>query len=57
MKFNDAKFRRRAIERGKDFRRIPFGFHFIRLMEAILPSWLFLYFHIFLHKIKKAGQS
>jgi short-subunit dehydrogenase len=31
----------RSIERNRNFRGIPFGFHFIRLMEAILPSWLF----------------
>lgn len=31
----------RSIEKNRNFRGIPFGFHFIRLMEAILPSWLF----------------
>ena len=31
----------RSIERNKNFRGIPFGFHFIRFQEAILPSWLF----------------
>lgn len=35
----------RAIERNKDFRGIPFGFHFIRLMQGIFPTvvfdWLF----------------
>lgn len=30
----------RAIERNKDFKGIPFGFHFIRFCQAILPtSW------------------
>lgn len=35
----------RAIERNKTFRGIPFGFHFIRFWQAILPvrifDWLF----------------
>lgn len=31
----------RAIEKNKNFRGIPFGFHFIRLMEGLLPSCLF----------------
>jgi len=35
----------RAIERNKSFRGIPFGFHFIRFWQAILPTrvydWLF----------------
>ena len=31
----------RSIEKNKNFRGIPFGFHFIRFQEAILPSWLF----------------
>lgn len=35
----------RAIERNKSFRGIPFGFHFIRFWQAILPvrvfDWLF----------------
>lgn len=31
----------RAIERNKDFRGIPWGFHFIRLCQGLLPtSWL-----------------
>ncbi|MBO5655527.1 MAG: SDR family NAD(P)-dependent oxidoreductase [Rikenellaceae bacterium] len=35
----------RAIERNRDFRGIPFGFHFIRLMQGLFPTvvfdWLF----------------
>lgn len=31
----------RAIEKNKNFRGIPFSFHFIRLMEGLLPSCLF----------------
>lgn len=35
----------RAIEKNKSFKGIPFGFHFIRLWQAILPvrvfDWLF----------------
>ena len=34
-----------AIERNKSFRGIPFGFHFIRFCQAILPlrvfDWIF----------------
>ena len=30
-----------AIERNKDFRGIPFGFHFIRFWQAVLPVALF----------------
>lgn len=28
----------RAIERNRNFRGIPFGFHFIRLCQGILPT-------------------
>ncbi len=31
----------RAIERNSDFRGIPFGFHFIRLMQGIFPTVVF----------------
>jgi hypothetical protein len=35
----------RAIEKNKSFKGIPFGFHFIRFWQAILPTrvfdWLF----------------
>ncbi len=31
----------RAIERNRDFRGIPFGFHFIRLMQGIFPTAVF----------------
>lgn len=35
----------RAIEKNKTFKGIPFGFHFIRFWQAILPTrvfdWLF----------------
>lgn len=31
----------RAIERNRNFRGIPFGFHFIRFWQAILPTALF----------------
>ena len=31
----------RAIERNKSFRGIPFGFHFIRFWQAILPTRVF----------------
>ncbi len=38
---NTARKIIRAIERGKDFRGIPFGFHFIRFWQAVLPVCLF----------------
>lgn len=31
----------KAVEKGKDFAGIPFGFHFIRFWEAVLPFCLF----------------
>ena len=31
----------RAIERNKDFRGIPWSFHFIRLMQGICPTAVF----------------
>lgn len=31
----------RAIEKNKNFKGIPFGFHFIRFWQAILPTCLF----------------
>lgn len=31
----------RTVERGKSFAGIPFGYHFIRFWQAILPFWLF----------------
>jgi short-subunit dehydrogenase len=31
----------RAIEHNRDFRGIPFGFHFIRLCQGVLPTALF----------------
>ena len=34
----------RAIERNKSFRGIPFGFHFIRFWQFILPTRLFDWF-------------
>ena len=34
----------RAIERDKTFRGIPFGFHFIRFWQAILPTRVFDFF-------------
>ena len=34
----------RAIERDKDFRGIPFGFHFIRFWQAVLPVRIFDWF-------------
>ena len=34
----------RAIERNRNFRGIPFGFHFIRFWQAILPSRIFDWF-------------
>lgn len=34
----------RAIERNKAFRGIPFGFHFIRFWQAILPTRIFDFF-------------
>lgn len=37
---NTARKILRAIERNKDFRGIPWGFHFIRLCQGLLPtSW------------------
>ena len=38
---NTARKIIRAIERNKDFRGIPFGFHFIRFWQAVLPVCLF----------------
>lgn len=35
----------RAIERNKDFAGIPFSFHFIRLMEGMLPQRVFDWFY------------
>ena len=39
----------RAIERNRDFRGIPWSFHFIRLMQGLLPTVLFdwLFGHVF----------
>ena len=34
----------RAIERNRSFRGIPFGFHFIRFWQAILPTRVFDWF-------------
>ena len=34
----------KAIERNRNFRGIPFGFHFIRFWQAILPSRIFDWF-------------
>lgn len=34
----------RAVERNKAFRGIPFGFHFIRFWQAILPTRVFDFF-------------
>ncbi|MCF0176340.1 MAG: SDR family NAD(P)-dependent oxidoreductase, partial [Bacteroidales bacterium] len=34
----------KAIERNKDFRGIPFSFHFIRFWQGVLPVWLFDWF-------------
>ncbi len=34
----------RAIERNRDFRGIPFGMHFIRLMQGLLPVAFFDFF-------------
>ena len=34
----------RAIERNRTFRGIPFGFHFIRFWQAILPTRIFDWF-------------
>lgn len=31
----------RAIEKNKNFKGIPFGFHFIRLCQGLLPTFLF----------------
>lgn len=33
----------RAIERNKNFKGIPFGYHFIRLCQALLPTSVFDY--------------
>ena len=38
---NTARKIIRAIERNRDFRGIPFGFHFIRFWQAVLPVCLF----------------
>lgn len=35
----------RAIEHNKDFAGIPFSFHFIRLMEGLLPQKIFDWFY------------
>ncbi len=39
----------RAIERNRDFKGIPWSFHFIRLMQGLLPTALFdwLFGHVF----------
>lgn len=39
----------RAIERNRSFKGIPFGFHFIRFWQAILPTKIFdlLFGHVF----------
>lgn len=34
----------RAIERNSSFRGIPFGFHFIRFWQAVLPTRVFDWF-------------
>jgi hypothetical protein len=34
----------RSIERNKTFRGIPFGFHFIRFWQFLLPTRLFDWF-------------
>ena len=34
----------RAIEKDKDFRGIPFGFHFIRFWQGVLPTCIFDWF-------------
>ena len=34
----------RAIERNKTFRGVPFGFHFIRFWQTVLPTRLFDFF-------------
>jgi short-subunit dehydrogenase len=34
----------RAIERNKMFRGIPFGFHFIRFWQFVLPTRIFDFF-------------
>jgi short-subunit dehydrogenase len=31
----------RAIEKNRNFKGIPFGFHFIRLCQGLLPTFLF----------------
>jgi short-subunit dehydrogenase len=31
----------RCIEKNKDFKGIPFGFHFIRFWQAMLPTCIF----------------
>ena len=33
-----------AIERNRNFRGIPFGFHFIRFWQAFLPTKVFDFF-------------
>lgn len=38
---NTARKIVRSIEKNKDFRGIPFGFHFIRFWQALLPVCLF----------------
>jgi hypothetical protein len=38
---NTARKIVRSIEKNKDFRGIPFGFHFIRFWQAVLPVCLF----------------
>ena len=35
----------KAVERNKDFAGIPFSFHFIRLMEGMLPQRVFDWFY------------
>ena len=34
----------RAIEKDRDFRGIPFGFHFIRFWQGVLPTRFFDWF-------------
>jgi short-subunit dehydrogenase len=34
----------RAIERNKTFKGIPFGFHFIRFWQTVLPTKIFDFF-------------
>lgn len=33
----------RPVERGRNFKGIPFGYHFIRFWQAILPTSIFDY--------------